>query len=72
MNYEFHWFEKSINLFLTQDNSGNRLATWPASVSFGNPSTPVLSTTGNATDISALTTFSGGSKWFGFLAGKGF
>jgi hypothetical protein len=63
---------ENINLFLTQDNSGGRLATWPASVSFGNPSTPVLSTTGNATDIIALTTFSGGSKWFGFLAGKGF
>ena len=63
---------ENINLFLTQDNSGGRFATFPASVSWGNPSTPVLSTTGNATDIIALTTFSGGSKWFGFLAGKGF
>jgi hypothetical protein len=62
----------NVNLFLTQDNSGNRLATWPASVSWGNPSTPVLSTSGNSTDIISFTTFTGGSKWFGFLAGRGF
>lgn len=63
---------ENINLFLTQDNSGNRLATWPSSVSWGNPSTPVLSTAGNSTDIISFTTFTGGSKWFGFLAGRGF
>ncbi len=63
---------ENINLFLTQDNSGNRLATWPASVSWGNPGAPILSTSGGATDVLSFTTFTGGSKWLGFLAGRGF
>ena len=62
----------TVNLFLTQDNSGNRTATWPSSVSWGNPSTPVLSTVGGSTDMLSFTTFTGGSKWFGFLSGRGF
>jgi hypothetical protein len=62
----------NITLFLTQDNSGGRLATFPSSVSWGNPSTPVLSTAGNAIDILSFSTFTGGSKWFGFMSGRGF
>jgi len=62
----------NINLFLTQSASGNCVVSWPASVSWGNPSTPILSTTGNATDLLTFTTFTGGSKWLGFLAGRGF
>jgi hypothetical protein len=62
----------NINLFLTQSASGNCVISWPASVSWGNPSTPILSTTGNATDLITLTTYTGGSKWLGFLAGRGF
>ena len=30
------------------------------------------STTANATDLITLTTYTGGSKWLGFLAGRGF
>lgn len=62
----------NINLFLTQSASGNCVISWPTSVSWGNPSTPILSTTGSATDLITLTTFTGGSKWLGFLAGRGF
>ncbi len=62
----------NINLFLTQSSSGNCVISWPASVSWGNPSTPILSTTGNTTDLITLTTYTGGSKWLGFLAGRGF
>ncbi len=62
----------NINLFLTQSSSGNCVISWPASVSWGNPSTPILSTTGNATDLITLTTYTGGSKWLGFLSGRGF
>jgi hypothetical protein len=62
----------NVNLFLTQDTTGNRLITWPSSVSWGNPGAPVLSTTGGAIDIVSLSTFTGGSKWFGFLSGRGF
>ena len=62
----------NINLFLTQSAAGNCVISFPASVSWGNPSTPVLSTAANATDLITLTTFTGGSKWLGFLAGRGF
>ena len=62
----------NINLFLTQSASGNCVISWPASVSWGNPSTPILSPTANATDLITLTTYTGGSKWLGFLAGRGF
>ena len=62
----------NVNLFLTQDTTGNRTVVFPSSVNFGNPGTPILSTTGGATDIISLTTFTGGSKWFGFLSGRGF
>ncbi len=62
----------NVNLFITQDSTGNRLITWPSSVSWGNPGAPVLSTTGGAIDILSLSTFTGGSKWFGFLSGRGF
>ena len=62
----------NVNLFLTQDSIGNRIITWPSSVSWGNPGQPVLSTSGGSTDIISLSTFTGSSKWFGFMSGRGF
>ena len=62
----------NINLFLTQDSTGNRTVTWPSSVSWGNPGAPILSTSGGSTDILSFSTFTGGSKIFGFMSGRGF
>jgi len=60
------------NFYLTQDGTGNRTVSWPSTVSWGNPGVPVLSTTANATDIVNMITYTGGSKWLGFLSGRGF
>ena len=62
----------SLTIFLTQDSTGNRTVTWPSSFSWGNPSTPVLSTTSNAIDIVTAITYTGGSKWLASLGGRGF
>ena len=62
----------TINLYLTQDASGNRIITWPSSISWGNPGVPILSNVGGSTDILSFTTFTGGSKILGFLVGRGY
>jgi len=62
----------NLTLFITQDSTGNRTVTWPATFSWGNPSTPVLSTAANAIDIISAITYTGGSKWISSLAGRGF
>jgi hypothetical protein len=58
----------TINLYLTQDTTGNRTITWPSSISWGNPGVPILSSVGGSIDILSFTTFTGGSKILGFLA----
>jgi hypothetical protein len=62
----------NLTLFITQDSTGNRTVTWPGTFSWGNPSTPVLSTSANAIDIISAITYTGGSKWIASLAGRGF
>jgi hypothetical protein len=61
-----------VNLFITQDGVGSRLATWPATVSWGTAGVPTLSTTANSIDIVNFITYTGGSKILGMLSGKGF
>ena len=65
---------QQMNLFVTQDGTGNRVLTYPAStnISFGAQGTPTLSTGPNQTDILTFMTITGGNKWLGFLGGKGF
>ncbi len=61
-----------VNLFVQQDAVGNRLATWPNTVSWGTAGAPTLSTSANSIDIVNFITYTGGSKILGFLSGKGF
>jgi hypothetical protein len=61
----------SISLFLTQDATGSRSVSWPASVKFAGTA-PTLSSTASKTDILTLVSHDGGVTWFGMLAGKGF
>lgn len=58
----------SFMLILTQDATGSRTATWPASVKYPNSSTPTLTTTANKTDILNFITVNGGTTYFGALS----
>ena len=51
-----------LQIFLTQDGSGGRLAVWPASVKWINSTIPTLSTAAGATDIATFT-WDGTTYW---------
>lgn len=60
----------SVTLILTQDGSGSKTITWPASVKWSNATAPTLTTTAGGVDIIQLMTTNGGTTWRGFLAGN--
>jgi hypothetical protein len=59
-------------LELTQDGTGGRTVTWPASVKWPSASVPSLSTAAGAVDLLAFTSHDGGTTWYGVLIGTGF
>ena len=61
-----------VNVFVNQGTSGNKFLTYESNISFGAQGNPTLSTAANATDVLNFVTYSGGSRWLGFLGGKGF
>lgn len=61
----------SFALYLTQDATGNRTVTWPASVKWSGGA-PTLTATANATDVLVFETINGGTTWFGSLVGLNF
>lgn len=63
----------TLELFLTQDGTGGRTVTWPASVKWesgGGP--PLLSTAAADIDRVVLTSPNGGTSWLANLVGKGY
>jgi hypothetical protein len=61
----------SLSLRLTQDGTGGRTITWPASVRWAGGA-PTLTTAANAINWVELWTTDGGTTWFGALSGAGF
>jgi hypothetical protein len=61
----------TITLILTQDATGGRSITWPASVKWAGGVAPSLSAA-SKTDIVSLLTKDGGTTWFGFIGGLNF
>ena len=61
----------SCTLYLTQDGTGGRTMTWPASFKWSG-GVPTLSTAANATDIVVCESIDGGATWFASLVGKAF
>lgn len=59
-----------LELVLTQDGTGSRTVTWPASVKWAAAYTP--STAAGAVDRLRLTSYNGGTTWYGDLLGKGY
>lgn len=62
----------SFGLYLTQDGTGNRTVTWPASVKWAGGTAPTLSTGASNIDILVFETINGGTTWFGSLVGTNF
>ena len=58
----------SFTLVLTNDGTGGRSITWPASVKWPNNSVPVRTTTANKTDVYTFFTYNGGTNWWGSLS----
>lgn len=59
----------SFTLILTQDTTGSRTVTWPASVDWAGGTAPTLSTGANDVDVLTFLTTDGGTTWLGFSAG---
>ena len=62
----------SFGLYLTQDATGSRTVTWPASVRWAGGAAPTLSTAANSVDILVFETINGGTTWYGSLVGASF
>lgn len=56
---------QTITVFLKQDATGTRIATWPASVKWSDGTTPVLTTTAGRVDAVTLTTMDAGVSYRG-------
>lgn len=61
-----------LELVLTQDATGSRTVTWPASVKWGSAVVPSLSTAAAAVDRVVLTSYNGGTTWYGDLVGRNY
>jgi hypothetical protein len=59
-------------LYLTQDATGSRTMTWPASVKWAGGTNPTLTTTASRTDIFTFETSDGGTTWRGFISGQNY
>ena len=62
----------TFTLFLNQDGTGSRTATWPGSVKWAGGTAPTLTTTASRTDILVFTTIDGGTIWYGAVSGQDF
>jgi len=62
---------QTINWFITQDGTGSRTITWPASFKWPTGATTTLSTTANAVDLFTATYLSSTGFWYAALT-KGF
>jgi len=58
----------SFTLILTNDGTAGRSIIWPPAVKWPNNSTPVRTTTANATDIWSFFTPDNGTTWYGNIA----
>lgn len=60
-----------LELILTQDATGGRTVTWPGSVRWSG-GVPVLTTTANGVDRLVLSSYDGGTIWYGDVIGKAY
>jgi len=63
---------QGFTVVFTQDATGGRTVTWPASVQWAGGTAPTITSAANATDVITLITYDGGTTYYGFLAGQDF
>ena len=61
---------RQLTLVLTQDATGGRTVTWPATVRWPGGVAPILTTTAGRTDVVAF--LGVGTRWLGFVGGLNF
>ena len=59
-------------VFVTQGGGGTKFLEYPSNISFGIQGNPTLSTAVGSIDVLNFVTYTNGTKWLGFLGGKGF
>ena len=59
-------------LYITQDGTGGRTFTFPASVKWAGGSAPTVTSAAAATDVFTFVTRNAGSTWIGLSSGQGF
>lgn len=59
----------TLELVLTQDVTGGRSITWPSSVKWSNAAIPTISTAAASVSRVILTSYNGGTTWYGDLVG---
>ena len=60
----------TFTLYLTQDGTGGRVATWPAAVTWIGGTQPAANTTPAAVNIYTFQTLNNGTTWYGSLASE--
>ena len=63
-------YASSFVLKVTQDGTGNRTISWPASVDWAGGTAPTLSTGANDVDVFVFFTIDAGTTYYGFTAGQ--
>ena len=63
-------YSSSFTLKVTQDGTGSRTISWPASVDWAGGTAPTLSTGANDVDVFVFFTVDGGTTYYGFTAGQ--
>lgn len=58
----------AFTLLLSQDATGSRTITWPASVVWPGGTAPTYTQTASKSDVWTFFTLNGGTKWYGNLA----
>lgn len=62
----------AFTMILTQDGTGSRTVTWPASVEWAASTAPTITATAGGTDVFTFITVDGGTTWRGFTGGQAF
>ena len=61
-----------LTIHTTQDGTGGRVITWPASVVWGSGSAPTVTTTAGAKSLFTFFTIDQGATWLGVMSGTAF
>lgn len=62
----------TLTVVVTQDGTGGRTISWPASVVWAGALAPTMTSGASKTDVYQFITFNAGTTWYGFVGGQNF